>query len=366
MRQHALPRGTQPAVPIEDDPRWIAVVDRDSRFDGTFVYSVKTTGIYCRPSCPSRLAKPGNIRFHAHCAAAEKAGFRPCLRCRPHEASLAHDHADLIVAACRRIETAQKQLSLDQLAKAAGLSPFHFHRLFKSITGLSPKAYGAAHRMNKIHKALSAGEESVTATIYASGYQSSSRFYATSKEMLGMTATAFREGGNLAEIRFALGETSLGSLLVACSAQGVCAIFLGDDPEALVHELQGRFPKAHLIGGDEGFEALVAKVVGFVETPARGLDLPLDIRGTAFQHKVWQALCEVPFGETASYTDIARRIGAPKAVRAVAQACAANKIAVAIPCHRILRTDGSLSGYRWGVERKRALLLKEGATKNSN
>ncbi|WP_200835012.1 bifunctional DNA-binding transcriptional regulator/O6-methylguanine-DNA methyltransferase Ada [Phyllobacterium salinisoli] len=348
-----------PVTSAERDPRWAALVTRDPAFDGKFVYSVKTTGVYCRPACPSRLAKPENIAFHADCAEAERAGFRPCLRCRPNEASLAERHAAVIADACRRIEASEEVPALDTLARAAGVSPYHFHRLFKSITGLTPKAYGAAHRSRRVRDHLSDGKGSVTEAIYDAGFGSSSRFYETSNKVLGMTPSAFRAGGVEAQIKFAVGECSLGAILVATSGKGVCAIFLGDDPDALVRDLQDRFPKADLIGGDAEFEALVSKVVGFVEAPGIGLDLPLDLRGTAFQERVWQALRDIPAGETVSYSQIAERIGAPRAVRAVAQACAANALAVAIPCHRVVRNDGGLSGYRWGVERKRALLLKE-------
>lgn len=346
-------------TPTEQDPRWAAVANRDPAFDGQFVYSVRTTGIYCRPTCPSRLARPENVAFHRTCEDAEKAGFRACQRCRPNEASLAEQHAAVIAEACRRIEEAEELPTLDALAAAIGISPFYFHRLFKAATGLTPRAYGVAHRAKRVRDQLSGGKSSVTEAIYDAGFNSNSRFYETSNKVLGMTPSAFRAGGVDAEIKFAIGECSLGSILVARSEKGVCAILLGDDPDQLARDLQDRFPKAHLIGGDAEFEALVAEVVGFVEAPALGLDLPLDVRGTAFQQRVWQALRDIPAGETASYAEIARRIGAPKSIRAVAQACSANKIAVAIPCHRVVRNDGALSGYRWGVERKRALLRKE-------
>ncbi len=343
----------------ECDPRWTALVNRDVSFDGAFVYAVATTGIYCRPACPSKLAKPENVSFYATCEEAEQAGFRACLRCRPNEASSAVRQAAAIAEACRLIENAEEAPSLDSLAEAAGMSAFHFHRLFKKATGVTPKAYVAAHRTARARDQLASGQGTVTEAIYAAGFNSGSRFYEKSNEVLGMTPSAFRAGGAGTTITFAIGQSSLGAILVACSEKGVCAIFLGEDPEALVRELQDRFPKAHLIGGDAGFESLIAKVVGFVEAPARGLDLPLDVQGTAFQQRVWQALREIPLGTTVSYTEIAERIGAPKSVRAVAGACAANKIALAIPCHRVVRNDGALSGYRWGVERKRALLKKE-------
>jgi AraC family transcriptional regulator of adaptative response/methylated-DNA-[protein]-cysteine methyltransferase len=346
------------AVATKSDPRWASVLARSAAADGTFFYSVKTTGVYCRPSCPSRLARPENIRFHSTRQDAEQAGFRPCKRCKPDQASLAEEHAAMVTEACRFIETSEEAPRLEDLAARAGVSTFHFHRVFRAITGLTPRAYAAAHRGERVRKELvRAG--TVTSAIYQSGYNSNGRFYGESEQVLGMTPTVYRAGGANTDIRFAVGECSLGSILVASSEWGVCAIFLGDDPDALVRNLQDRFPKATLIGGDAEFEQLVARVVGLVEAPGVGLDLPLDVRGTAFQQRVWQALREIPAGSTASYTEIAGRIGSPKSVRAVAQACAANPLAVAIPCHRVVRTDGGLSGYRWGVERKRALLQRE-------
>jgi AraC family transcriptional regulator of adaptative response/methylated-DNA-[protein]-cysteine methyltransferase len=341
-----------------DEERWAAVRRRDRQADGIFYYSVSTTGVYCRPSCAARLARRENVRFHASPEAAERAGFRPCKRCRPNEPALAEQRAAAVAKACRLIEAAEEMPSLDALAEAAGMSRFHFHRVFKAVTGITPKAYAAAHRARRVRDEL-VRSETVTEAIYGAGFNSNGRFYATSAGMLGMTPTSFRSGGSGASIRFALGQCSLGSILVAATEKGICAISLGDDPDALLRDLQDRFPKARLIGGDAEFERMVAKVVGFVEAPAVGLDLPLDLRGTAFQQRVWQALREIPAGATVSYAEIAGRIGAPKAVRAVAQACASNAIAVAIPCHRVVRNDGALSGYRWGVERKRALLERE-------
>jgi AraC family transcriptional regulator, regulatory protein of adaptative response / methylated-DNA-[protein]-cysteine methyltransferase len=343
-----------------DDARWQAVQRRDGRADGAFYYSVLTTGVYCRPSCASRRARRENVAFHATREAAEAAGFRPCRRCRPNEASVAERHASAVADACRLIEEAEETPSLDALARAAGMSRFYFHRVFKAVTGVTPKAYADAHRAERVRDELTQCA-TVTEAIYGAGFNSSGRFYAASPDLLGMTPTEFRSGGNGASIRFAVGECSLGSILVATTGKGICAILLGDDPDALVRELQDRFPKAQLIGADDDFERLVATVVGFVEAPARGLDLPLDVRGTAFQQRVWEALRKIPSGSTASYAEIARRIGRPKAVRAVAQACASNRIAVAIPCHRVVRTDGALSGYRWGIERRRALLDREKA-----
>lgn len=356
----ALSTQNKPAFTADDDARWAAVVRRDAGADGQFYYSVSTTGVYCRPSCTSRLARRENVRFHATRADAEQAGYRPCKRCRPDQPSLTEQYATMVAAACRQIENAETAPDLDTLAQLAGLSRFHFHRIFKAITGVTPRDYAAAHRAQRVRCAL-ARSATITDAIYDAGFNSSGRFYAQSKQMLGMTPTGFRAGGADTAMRFAVGECSLGAILVAATGIGVCAILLGDDPDTLLRNLQDRFPRTELIGGDSDFEQWVARVVGFVETPARGLDLPLDIRGTIFQRRVWQALREIPPGSTATYAEIAKRIGSPKAARAVAQACAANTIAVAIPCHRVIRNDGKLSGYRWGIERKRALLIREAA-----
>jgi AraC family transcriptional regulator, regulatory protein of adaptative response / methylated-DNA-[protein]-cysteine methyltransferase len=341
-----------------DDQRWAAVVHRDPKADGHFFYSVKTTGVYCRPSCAARRARRENLRFHPSCEAAEQAGFRPCKRCRPKSAALSDQHAATIAAACRTIKAADDMPGLDALARSAGMSRFHFHRVFKKLMGVTPKAYASAHRAQRLRTALGR-RRTITTAIYEAGYNSNGRFYEKSSAMLGMRPATFRNGGSGTTIRFAVGECSLGSILVASSDKGVCAILLGNDPAQLARDLQDRFPRATLIGGDPNYERLVSRVVGFVEQPRTDLNLPLDVRGTAFQQKVWQALRKIPAGKTATYSEIAERIGMPKAVRAVAGACAANPIAIAIPCHRVLRTDGNLSGYRWGVERKRALLKKE-------
>jgi AraC family transcriptional regulator of adaptative response/methylated-DNA-[protein]-cysteine methyltransferase len=357
----ARSKSTARASPTNDsDWRWNAVVDRDRQADGKFFYSVKTTGIYCRSSCPSRRPKRENVDFHTTQEAAEKAGFRPCKRCKPCKPSLSESHTALVAKVCRRIEAAETSLSLSALAREAGVSPYHFHRLFKSVTGLTPKAYGVAHRAGRLRSQLRR-DCTVTEAIFDAGFNSAGRFYETAREVLGMTPSTFRAGGRNTNIWFAIGQVSLGSILVARSEKGVCAILLGEYPEALVCDLQDCFSEANLVGGDKEFEKLVSKVVGLVEAPGTGLDLPLDIRGTAFQQRVWNALRKIPVGSTASYTDIAKRIGSPKSVRAVAQACGANAIAVAIPCHRVVRNGGALSGYRWGIERKRALLERDAA-----
>jgi AraC family transcriptional regulator of adaptative response/methylated-DNA-[protein]-cysteine methyltransferase len=340
------------------DPRWQAVVARDPKADGKFFYSVKTTGVYCRPSCAARAARPENVQFHLTAADAERAGFRPCKRCKPDQPRLAEQRALQVAELCRLIESAEEAPSLEELAHHAGLSAYHLHRVFKAVTGLTPKAYAAAHRAQRVRTELGRSG-TVTEAIYGAGYNSNGRFYEKSNDVLGMTPTNYRAGGANTQIRFAVAECSLGAILVAASERGVCAILLGDDPDQLAHDLQDRFPRADLIGGDAEFEQFVSKVVGFVEAPRLGLDLPLDVRGTAFQQRVWRALGEIPAGKTVSYAEIAQRIGSPKSVRAVAQACAANTLAVAIPCHRVVRNDGGLSGYRWGVERKRTLLDRE-------
>ena len=344
-----------------DEERWAAVVNRDPAAADEFVYSVTTTGVYCRPGCAARRPRREHVRFHPSCEAAEIAGFRPCQRCRPNDPALPARHAEAVATVCRLIESAEETPNLDALAQAAGMSRFHFHRVFKAVTGCTPRAYAAAHRADRMREAVRTSR-TVTDAIYDSGFNSSGRFYAASSATLGMVPTTFRRGGAGEKIRFAVGACSLGSILVAATARGVCAILLGDDPTALVHELEDRFARAKLVGGDAEFESVVARVIGFVEAPALGLDLPLDIRGTAFQRQIWQALREVPAGATASYGTIAGRVGSPKAARAVARACASNPLAVAIPCHRVVRNDGALGGYRWGVERKRLLLAREASS----
>ncbi|WP_317205419.1 bifunctional DNA-binding transcriptional regulator/O6-methylguanine-DNA methyltransferase Ada [Janthinobacterium sp.] len=341
-----------------DEQRWAAVQRRDGAADGLFYYSVRSTGVYCRPSCAARRALRRNVAFHASCAAAELAGFRPCLRCRPDLAPLAQRQGAIVARICALIEAAPEEPDLDSLAREAGMSRFHFHRVFKAHTGITPKAYAAARRGARVQAGL-ARAGSVTDALYAAGYQSSARFYAGAPALLGMTPGAFRAGGSGARIRFAIGACSLGAILVAATEKGICAILMGDDPDALARDLQDRFPRAELVGADADFEATVARVVGLVEAPEIGLDLPLDVRGTAFQQRVWQALREIPAGRTVSYAELAALVGTPKGARAVAGACAANALAVAIPCHRVVRNDGSISGYRWGVERKQALLERE-------
>jgi len=359
----ATKKNAKATIPsVTDDPRWTRIVARDKTADGQFWYSVSTTGVYCRPSCPSRRANPGNVQIHESLKSAKATGFRPCQRCNPDGPSAEAENAALVTKACRIIEESEEGLPLESLAGRLGRSPSYFHRIFKAATGLTPKDYASAHRTKKVRQGLASGNK-VTEAIYGAGFNSSGRFYEKSTEMLGMTPSQYRAGGVNEEIKFAVGQTSLGAILVASSKKGVAAILLGDDPATLVRNLQDRFPKARLIGADREYEALVAQVIGLIEMPGIGLDLPLDVRGTAFQRRVWQALREIPVGETVSYAEVARRIGAPESVRAVAGACAANNLAVAVPCHRVVRTDGSLSGYAWGIERKRVLLNREAARK---
>jgi AraC family transcriptional regulator of adaptative response/methylated-DNA-[protein]-cysteine methyltransferase len=340
-----------------DDERWRAVVNREAGADGTFVYAVKTTGVYCRPSCGARRARRENVSFYATAEEAERAGFRACKRCRPDRGEEA-GHAAAVAKACAMIEAGEGAPSLDELAGAVGMSASHLHRVFMAMTGVTPMGYAMARRAGRVRDELARGG-TVTGAVYRAGFNSGGRFYASSAKVLGMKAKEYRAGGAGRRIRFAVGECSLGAILVAASEVGVCAISLGDDADRLVRELQDRFSNAEMMGGDAEFEGLVAKVVGMVERPAEGVKLPLDVRGTAFRQRVWEKLCEIPCGETRTYSELAREMGRPNATRAVASACAANEIAVAIPCHRVVRRDGGMGGYRWGVERKERLLRAE-------
>lgn len=336
--------------------RWAAVLERDAAADGAFVYAVRSTGVVCRPGCPSRTPARRNVAFFDSLDEAQRAGYRPCKRCTPGERSPRERFAAQVVRACRRLETEQPEPTLEALAAEAGLSRAHFQRAFKRAVGLTPKQYARTKRAERFRDHL-AHAGSVTEAIYAAGFGSSSRAYESAG--LGMTPSAYRDGAAGMALRYGTARCSLGWLVVAVSERGVCAIEFGDDPEELGAGLRTRFPGARLEAGGRAFEAVVEQVVAFVEAPAGGLELPLDIRGTAFQKRVWDALRQVPPGRTIGYAELAARIGRPEAARAVAGACAANALAVAIPCHRVVRADGGLSGYRWGVERKRALLERE-------
>ncbi len=347
---------------LTEETCWRAVSERDAAFDGMFYYAVITTGVYCRPNCAARLALRRNVRFYATQEEAKRVGFRPCKRCRPEDASLSERRADVVAMACRAIEDADVSPGLDVLADLAGMSPCHFHRVFKSITGVTPKAYASALRAARMRRELR-GQTSVTSAIYAAGYGASSRFYETAGPVLGMNASRYRNGADEVRIGYFIAPCELGLLLVALTGKGICAIEFGDEDAALAAGLARRFPKAVLerieIRGE-----LIETLARASAPRATALEsLPLDIRATAFQARVWDALRRIPPGEMASYRDIALSIGAPKAVRAVAGACAANPVALAIPCHRAVRSDGSLSGYRWGPQRKQALLERERAGK---
>lgn len=348
----------RPLVEMQTDYRWGAIVRKDATFDNKFLYSVKTTGVFCRPSCAARLPKIENVSFHETCEDAKRAGFRPCKRCRPDQESLRDRHCQKIQHVCAILNEAATMPSLTELAAEAGCSVYHFHRMFKNATGLTPRAYAEAGRMRRMQEQLAQSAD-VTSAIYDAGFSSSGRFYENSDRALGMTPTQFRAGGKNVEIVFAVAGSNFGNVLVAMTQRGVCAILLGDEQEVLLQDLRRRFPKAALRAGDEAFMRCVEEVIKFVETPSTRLQLPLDIQGTAFQQRVWLELTKIPAGTTASYSEIARSLGLPDGARAVANACAANSIAVAIPCHRVVRSGGDLAGYRWGVERKKELLRRE-------
>lgn len=354
MKEHS----SDQQVTTTDDPRWARVVARDPNADSLFWYSVITTGVYCRPSCPSRSAKPEHVRIHDSLADAQATGCRPCRRCNPDGPSGRQANAALVTEACRLLEQSEHDLSLAQLAQSVGRSPSHFLRTFKALVGVTPKVYAAALRAQQTRHELQQAP-SITQAMYQGSFSSSSHFYQNSEAILGMTPTAYRSGGVRETLHFAVGTCSLGAILVASSEKGVVCVTLGHDAGLLVTDLQDRFPAATLVGADAGYEQVIAQVVGMVESPGIDSDLPLDIRGTVFQQRVWQALRAIPAGQTMSYAEVARQIGQPTSARAVARACGANAIAVAIPCHRVVRQDGGLSGYRWGIDRKRALLDRE-------
>jgi AraC family transcriptional regulator of adaptative response/methylated-DNA-[protein]-cysteine methyltransferase len=355
----AAAKPLKPLFAVETE-KWEAVRRRDPAADGHFFFAVKTTGVYCRPSCSARPPRRENVAFYATPADAERAGFRPCKRCRPDAPPRSKREAALVGAACRDIESAEETPRLSDLAARAGVSPYHFHRMFKRVAGVTPKSYAAAHRNGRVQESLRSGSE-VTAAIYEAGFNSSGRFYDVAPEILGMKPSVYRNGGQGEAIWYSVGRCSLGCVLVASTGRGLCAILLGDTASELVADLKVRFPRAALTKPPAEFAGVVEKVVRLVDNPSRaaGLDLPLNVQGTAFQRRVWEALRQIPAGTTATYAEIAGRLGSPRAARAVAGACAANALAVAIPCHRVVASGGDLAGYRWGVERKRRLLAQE-------
>ncbi len=342
----------------QDAVRWSAVCRRTSAPTPSFLYAVRTTGVYCRPDCSARQPLRKNVSFFETCAEAESAGYRHCKRCTPDQLPRSMRHAELITSACRQLEEGDEEPNLEALAARAGLSRFHFHRLFKATTGLTPKRYALAKRYTRLRDHLRDGE-TITHAMYDSGFNSPSNFYASAKNTLGMTPRHFRNHGENLAISFAFASTTLGEVLVAYTAIGICAILLGVDRTELERDLRARFKRAHCELSPPETTFSLGNVIALIELPTLGHKLPLDIRGTAFQQQVWQALQKIPPGTTISYGALATRVGSPGAARAVALACAANPLAVAIPCHRVVRGDGAISGYRWGVERKRALLARE-------
>ena len=349
---------------MDDSARWQAICDRDAAADGAFVFAVTTTGVYCRPSCPARRPRRENVRFFALVREAEAAGFRPCKRCRPRDLSTAQRHTLLVEAACRQIEAAEHEPTLGELADAAGLSPSHFHRLFRTIVGVTPKHYARTARAGALRRTVRSAP-SVTAAAFDSGHESLRRFYDRALAALGMTPREFRAGAEGEIILFASAPSTLGVVTAAFSRRGVCAVRLDDRASDGEAELRALFPKARLVAADDELKRLIARIVAAIEEPARAAELPLDIRGTAFEQRVWRALKDIPLGTTVSYSEIAQRIGAPTAQRAVARACGANPAAVLVPCHRVVRADGGLGGYRWGIARKERLLAREGAGRPS-
>jgi len=343
-----------------DLDRYHALRTRDGRAEGRFFYAVATTGVYCRPTCAARLPRPENVAFYRTSQEAEAAGFRPCKRCRPRELPHAQRLAQVVEAARRLLESSEAPPRLAALAARVGLSAHYLHRLFKKQVGMTPRQYAAARRLARFGAELRDGSD-VTTAIYAAGYSSSSRFYEAESGALGMLPAEVARGGRGVEMRATVARCSLGRVLVAATARGVSAIAFGDSDAVLLEELRARFPHALIRSSDAALDALATRVVQMVDDDSAGVagDLPLDLMGTAFQQKVWRALRDIPRGATASYADVARAIGAPGAVRAVGTACGKNPVAVAVPCHRVVRQDGALGGYRWGLARKQALLAKE-------
>jgi AraC family transcriptional regulator of adaptative response/methylated-DNA-[protein]-cysteine methyltransferase len=341
-----------------EERRWQALVSRDADQDGRFVFAVRTTGIYCRPTCPSRRPKRANVSFYETPAQAEQAGYRPCRRCHPGGEGIGARQARAVHRACRLIEESEVAPRLGELAAAVGMSESHFHRQFKRLLGVTPKQYSAGKRVKRLQNELEAGRP-IADAIYESGYGSGSRVYETSAAMLGMTPTDYRDAGKDQVIAYALEKTELGWLLVAATAKGICSIEFGDNKKQLRENFVRKFSAASIDAADQKLCGWVSEIVSFIRTPVHGLRLPLDIRGTAFQRRVWQALQKIPLGTTMTYAQVADAIDQPRAHRAVARACAANQLALAVPCHRVVRKDGQMGGYRWGTGRKRQLLDRE-------
>jgi len=354
----AMKRTPQPAPESTDTNRWQAVINRDASLDGTFVFGVSSTGVFCRPSCPSKRARRENVSFFDHALQAEQAGYRACLRCRP-KAVDGNPQSALVRAMCRYIEQhTEDHLTLSHLAKEFRGSPFHLQRTFKSVLGVSPKAYIDAVRLREVKQNLQAGHD-VTTALYAAGYGSSSRLYERTATQLGMTPEKYRRGAVAAVVRYTIASSPLGRMLIAATDRGICAIQFANSDQQLQQGLIREFPFAVRRRDDASMSQWRDAISHLIAGQEANPSLPLDIRATAFQRRVWEALQRIPRGETRSYSAIAKKIGAPKATRAVARACATNPVAVAIPCHRIIREDGNLGGYRWGIERKEQLLAIE-------
>jgi AraC family transcriptional regulator, regulatory protein of adaptative response / methylated-DNA-[protein]-cysteine methyltransferase len=341
--------------------KWQQVLARDARQDGRFVFAVRTTGVYCRPSCPSRRPRRDSVEFFANPPEAERAGYRACLRCRPTELSSQARH---VLRARQLLDHAEGVVTLAQLSRRVGLSPFHLQRLFKRATGLTPREYQSARRMQQVKAELRKAED-VTTALYDAGFSSPSRLYETAAGQLGMTPGTYRRGGAGASIMFTIAPTTLGRLLVAATEHGLCAVRFGESAAELERGLRNEFHAAQLRRDGDAMRRYLGPLLASLRGESTTIDLPLDIRATAFQKKVWESLCRIPQGETRSYSEVAREIGAPKAVRAVARACATNPVALAIPCHRVVRSDGNLAGYRWGIERKKKLLKAERRNRRS-
>jgi AraC family transcriptional regulator, regulatory protein of adaptative response / methylated-DNA-[protein]-cysteine methyltransferase len=344
---------------------WDAVTGHDRAMDGVFFYAVRTTGVYCRPSCPSRRPKPENVVFFRTRTGAERAGFRPCKRCKPERDIQTDANSEIVEKVCRYIDTHPDQpATLEKLSGAIGLSPFHLHRTFKALTGITPRAYADSRRLESLKAGLREGH-SVTRSLYDAGYGSSSRLYERASAQLGMTPSRYRKQGSGVTIRYSIAETPVGRLLLAATARGVCSIQFGDSDTTLEGALRREYPQAEIVRNDKQLTGWVRAVRNRIRGENTA-SLPLDIRATAFQRLVWEQLRAIPSGVTRSYSEIAKRIGKPRAARAVARACATNPVAVAIPCHRVVREDGALGGYRWGIQRKRKLLaLEKGSVSKS-
>lgn len=349
-----------------DEQLWQAVVSKDARFDGQFVFAVSSTGVYCRPSCPSRRAHRERVRFFDLPEAAEQAGFRACLRCQPQRARVLDPQMELVQRVCSVLNSSDSEtVKLADLASHAGVSVFHLQRTFKRVMGISPRQYLAARRFGNF-KALVRKGDSVTTALYESGFNSSSRLYEYASEELGMTPATYSRGGRGVKINYTIADSSMGRLLVAMTERGVCAVRMGDADAELEKDLREEFPQAQIKRDDSALREQVQKILNHLDNTEPRLDLPLDIRATAFQRQVWEKLRAIPYGKTVSYGDVARALGKPGAVRAVGRACATNPVALVIPCHRVVREDQSLGGYRWGLERKKKLLKNERAAKSGS